>query len=127
MQGTGHPPSYLVDTSQSPTILDYALIRTVLSVSLARNPWEVLLYKSFQSLMKTQRKLVGFVFLAARQTLVWKQFINFPEVKQQFLGTTVHETLISILTDTQTKLLKIWDLGVAYNDHLNIDGSLLSA
>lgn len=37
----------------------------------------------------------------------------------------VHEKLTSI-TDTHTKFLKIWDPRITYNNHLNLDYSLLS-
>lgn len=61
----------------------YSLIRSVLNILLACDPWEALLHKLIPSLTKAHRKLQGFVFPAAGQTLAraWQQpFLNFAEV-----------------------------------------------
>lgn len=60
-----------------------SLIRSVLNILLATvasDSWEALLYKLITSLTKVHGMLVGFVFLAARQTFAkaWRQlFLNF--------------------------------------------------
>lgn len=89
----------------------YSLIRWILNALLACNPGKPCYISRSPYLTKAQRRLIGFVFLAAQQMLekTWRQpYPNISEVKQWLMGIMVHEKLISILT-TPCQILE--DLG----------------